>query len=208
MKFYKSEKVETLLICIRHGQADYTYEEDHGGDIAEGRLNAIGISTINTSADEICSLFTRYPFKKIQLVSSPKHRCLQSADILESMLAQHSIEVQRAVDVRLRDVKVIGPTEERAGSYIRWETDMIDGENWFSSWLRKSRDGMQFFPGEESPKDIQDRVSKILPTFTQSRAPVIFMCHEEIFHAVAMDLELHWTFPAYGEVWVLHNSEI
>lgn len=69
--------------------------------------------------------------------------------------------------------------------------------------MRKAQDGMLFYPGEESPQDIQDRVSSILPMHLESAIPTILVSHEEVLGAIASKLKLTWTRPTYGEVWYL-----
>lgn len=198
--------VSPLIILARHGQAAYTNEEDHGGDIVEGTLKQEGKERIAESAEEIISELNRLRINQVHLISSPKNRCIESSDILEKTLTQVEIIVERSVEPALRDVKVIGPTAGLEGSYQRWEIDMKDGENWFASWMRKAKEGMQFYPGEESPTEIQSRVSSVLPMYLESTVPTILVCHEEIFGAIATELELAWTRPTYGEVWYLVST--
>ena len=201
---YTHEAINSpLVVLIRHGQAAYTYEEDHGGDIVEGTLKEEGQQRVVEAAEEIISVLKASVINKVSLVSSPKNRCIESSHILEGKLIQANVIVTRSIDSALRDVKVIGPTTELEGSYQRWETDMEEGENWFASWMRKAKNGMDFYLGEEAPQDIQDRVSSVLPRYVESSIPTILVCHEEILGAVASILELKWTRPTYGEVWYL-----
>ncbi len=195
--------ISPLVVLMRHGHAAYTYEEDHGGDIVEGTLKEEGKLRVAEAAEEIISELRTLKIIQVNLVSSPKNRCVESSDILEKILAQEGITVERSVDPALRDVKVIGPTASLEASYQRWEKDMKEGENWLASWMRKAQEGILFYPGEESPQDIQNRVSSVLPLYLESTVSTIVVCHEEIFGAIATELELTWTRPTYGEVWYL-----
>lgn len=203
---YSSDKATSLLILMRHGQAAYTSEENHGGDIVEGTLKEEGKQRVAASAEEMISVLNKLEITAIHLVSSPKNRCIESADIIEKILIAHKIKVEKSIDPALRDVKVIGPSEKLEGSYTRWETDMKEGENWFVSWMRKAEEGMHFYPGEESPQDIKNRVTSVLPQYLHSKIPTILVCHEEILGAIASELHLEWTRPIYGEVWYIMSK--
>lgn len=207
-RMYRSEAVASIVILMRHGQASYTFEEDHGGDIVEGTLTAEGINTIRQSSGEIVSVLEKAGVPTVGVISSPKRRCLESVDILEQVLTKRTIASARSVDAMLRDVTVIGPTDKQPGSYERWESDKKNGENWFSSWVRRSREGMAFYPGEERPSDVEKRVSSALPRYLTNGRPSILICHEEVFGAIASILQLEWTQPVYGEVWYISRSRL
>lgn len=204
--FYSS-RLDFPLVAIRHGQAIYTPEEDAGGDIVEGIISDEGKITTLESAAEIIKQLHSYSISKVKIYSSPKRRCLQTRDIILDYLKKTDIRYSFHIDKSLRDVKVIGPENNLPNSYTRWEENMLPGENWYISWVRKAKMGMQFFQGEESPQDVKMRVEKFFDEILPLKESTILICHEEILGAIAEAFELKCNPPTYAEVWYIYPKE-
>ncbi|EKD80414.1 MAG: hypothetical protein ACD_40C00108G0005 [uncultured bacterium] len=203
---YHLTNIASLLIVLRHGQAAYTKEEDEGGDAVEGNLTEEGQTRVRAATEEIINQLISTHTQKLNLISSPKRRCLQTRDILLNTFEHIGVSIETQIDPALRDVKVIGPTTNLPNSYQRWEKDMLPGENWFAAWMRKAKEGITFYPGEESPDDVQTRVALALPPYLSSPTPTILVCHEETLGAIAYHLNITWTRPTYGEVWYFFHQ--
>lgn len=207
-RIFQSDRINLPFIVIRHGQSQYTNEEDTGGDIVEGMLSKEGKITIQQSISEIIQQLQKYSIHDLKIFSSPKKRCLQTSEIVQNYLKKTSVTFSFQIAPMLRDVQVIGPQNNLSNSYTRWEENMLPGENWYSSWMRKAKEGMKFFPGEESPKDVQKRVENFIQTILPLHKSTLLICHEEILGAIAEIFELKWEQPTYGEVWYIFPRNI
>lgn len=197
-------QLSAVLMIVRHGQASYTPEEDTGGDILEGTLTQEGKQQAEHAGLEIQTYMASKDLHSLHLITSPKRRCKQTAEIISTTLTNNNTDVHMATEENLRDVRVIGPQETQPGSYTRWESDMNPQEHWFLAWRRKTQEGLTFFPGEENPQDVEKRVRDFLRSYVSTmQFPTLLVTHEEICGAIADIFTIPWTPIANGEVWYL-----
>jgi len=204
-----SSHTNRFFMAMRHGQAIYSTKEDNGGDIVEGTLSGEGKKGVMTSAMEIVDVLKKQHIKGITIISSPKNRCVETARILSDYFSTNHIPTSTQIHEGLRDVKVIGPKGDRPNSYTRWEDHKLPGENWFDAWQRKAKEGLYFYPGEESPDDVRKRVSDTIQEIFSKKStdPVLFMCHEEVLNVIAGLFDIPWHPPQYAEVWYVLSNE-
>lgn len=198
-----------FFLVMRHGKAQYTQEEDEGGDSVEGVLTEEGKREVTCAATEILSLLHSLGKAHVRIIMSPKRRCIESAEALSEYFSRYRLSSTLEIHNKLCDVTVIGPREGLSNSYSRWEGYARQGESWFDGWKRYTAHGGQFYPGEESPQDLKKRIDIEIQEIFSSKhdQPIIIVCHEEVMDAIAEYFQLRWHPPRYGEVWYIYPPE-
>lgn len=196
-KFYK--KVSQPILLMRHGKTDYNLRfEDKGLVEVHGQLSKIGKEQVLATLQELQPIIHQ---PEIKVITSPKRRCYQTADLVISDF-ESWCKVITEVNKGFRDVDILTLSNHRpSGSYADWESGLSEGETWLDGWQRCDR----FFPGEESPSMVFERV-KITYDSLEINSPTMIICHEEVMLALAELLELESQRPTYAEAWVIMSS--
>lgn len=192
-------KVSQPILLMRHGKTDYNFRfEDRGLVEVHGQLSEIGRAQILTTIRELHKIIDQ---PVIRVITSPKRRCYQTADLVISDF-ESRCKVITEVNEGFRDVDILTRSKHRpSGSYADWESGLSEGETWLNGWHRCDR----FFPGEESPSMVFERV-KITYDSLEINSPTMIVCHEEVMLALAELLELEVQRPRYAEAWVITSS--
>jgi broad specificity phosphatase PhoE len=185
---------------MRHGKADYNKRFEDGGFVeVHGQLSHTGMMQVKLSAEDIKSDLDD---KKITIVTSPKRRCFQTADLLIEAL-QDNFTVNIIIDKGFGDVGILTRSKERPlGSYAVWETNLSNDETWYDGWIRCK----EFFPGEEDVLTLKNRVNTSFGKLLTNKTYLI-VCHEEVMMAIADLLDLPQQRPGYAEVWKIEPVE-
>lgn len=199
MRTFLSKKVDGICILMRHGKATYTKYEDRGLAVVNGSLVEQKKKLIIREAQTVAEYLKSKNIEAITIITSPKLRCLQTAEIIEDYLVKSNIKTTSLVENNLRDVDVI------KGSYDRWEKRIKQGENWFDAWVQLQPSA--FLEGEESPQMICNRTEKIFGEIVNTHKSALVVCHEEVFFAAATFFGILWQKPDYGESWIIENSQ-
>lgn len=200
MKKFSTSHIQKTLYLMRHGKADYNkYFEDGGYVEVHGQLSEEGREQVYKSAQELNSLALG---ERVLIVTSPKRRCFQTADIVINMLGKNR-EICVNVEHGFRDVNVLTRCSERpCGSYHAWESDLQASETWYDGWMRCSA----FYPGEEDPVTLLHRVKTNFMNLALDATNLI-VCHEEVMLALAKLLDLAHRRPDYAEVWQINPAQ-
>lgn len=188
------------IFLIRHGKVDYNKRFEDGGYVdVHGQISPIGIEQVNLAIQELVSAIDA---KGINIITSPKRRCYQTADLLITALEKDST-VTVTVDSGFRDVDILTHCENRPqGSYAVWESGLKDGETWLDGWKKCKK----YFEGEETPQTLNKRVATTFQKLVID-APTIIVCHEEVMLALADHFEIQTSRPTYAEVWQINPLE-
>jgi len=185
------------IYLIRHGKAEYSkLFEDHGLVEVHGQLSDVGKSQAEKSA-RVLQEELQSTKDNIEIISSPKRRCWQTAEIIYNIL-HTKIPISIRINKSLRDVKVASASRERpTGSYGKWESNLKPSETWLDGW-RKSR---KFLPCEENPRQLYLRVKKVYQRIITRKTISIIVTHEEVILAIEKVHKLNKIRPDYCEVW-------
>lgn len=192
-------KVLQPIILMRHGKTDYNFRfEDRGLVEVQGQLSDIGRAQVLETLRELQTMIHQ---PAITVITSPKRRCFQTADLIITDL-ENRLQVTTEVNDGFRDVDILTRCIHRPnGSYADWESGLLEGETWLNGWQRCDR----FFPGEESPLMLSERVKKTFFSL-KINLPTLIVCHEEVMLALAELLGLESHRPGYAEAWVIASS--
>lgn len=192
-------KVTQPIILMRHGKTDYNFRfEDKGLVEVHGQLSKIGKEQVLETLKELQPMMHQ---PEVKVITSPKRRCYQTADLIISNFDSQS-KVIIEVNQGFRDVDILTQSTYRPnGSYADWESGLLKGETWLNGWQRCDR----FFPGEESPSMVFQRVKKTFENL-EINSPTMIVCHEEVMLALAELLGLESHRPGYAEAWVIASS--
>lgn len=181
------------IYLIRHGKTDYNSRfEDQGLVEIHGQLNKLGRKQVKTTSEELIKSVDTFT---VNVITSPKRRCWQSANILIQGLESRNVRVNIEVNSGFRDVKTINQSPQRKkGSYGDWEKNLNKNETWIDGWLRCKK----FYHGEESPDMLYKRVSKAIKSISYEH-PTIIVCHEEVMLAFTKYFNFSTKRPDYAE---------